>query len=139
MISRRASEISKHFLRFTMAEGFSATSRTCIATLKTGNLSLKSIGSRPALLDINNLNPNVKAVEYAVRGPIVIRASEIEKELQDVRIIIQSFRRNRDREGVFNNLLFYYCQFALGGGGWKSSWRNLEKITTFKFTLSILQ
>ena len=102
MISRRASEISKHFLRFTMpmAEGFSATSRTCIATLKTGNLSLKSIGSRPALLDINNLNPNVKAVEYAVRGPIVIRASEIEKELQNVRIIIQSFRRNLEKNYV---------------------------------------
>jgi len=39
---------------------------------------------RPALLNIDNINPNVKNVEYAVRGPIVIRASEIEQELENV-------------------------------------------------------
>ena len=31
------------------------------------------------------LNPRVKLVEYAVRGPIVARALAIEKELQQVR------------------------------------------------------
>uniref|UniRef100_A0A646QDW4 alanine transaminase n=1 Tax=Hemiscolopendra marginata TaxID=943146 RepID=A0A646QDW4_9MYRI len=36
--------------------------------------------SRTVTLD--NMNPHLKAMEYAVRGPIVIRASEIEKELQ---------------------------------------------------------
>jgi len=34
------------------------------------------------VLTMNSLNPNVKAMEYAVRGPIVARAGEIEKELQ---------------------------------------------------------
>ncbi|GJQ84175.1 hypothetical protein Trydic_g2851 [Trypoxylus dichotomus] len=33
-------------------------------------------------LDIDTLNPNIKVMEYAVRGPLVIRAGEIEKELQ---------------------------------------------------------
>ena len=87
MLSRRATEISKHFSRFTKSPSFSATTTTswpCIATFKTGNTSLNSTGNRPALLDINNLNPHVKAVEYAVRGPIVIRASEIEEELKNV-------------------------------------------------------
>ncbi|RLV91535.1 hypothetical protein DV515_00014072 [Chloebia gouldiae] len=28
------------------------------------------------------MNPQVKAVEYAVRGPIVLKAGEIEKELR---------------------------------------------------------
>lgn len=31
-----------------------------------------------------NLNPNLVKLEYAVRGPLVIRATEIEKELQKV-------------------------------------------------------
>ncbi|XP_032781725.2 alanine aminotransferase 1 isoform X1 [Daphnia magna] len=33
------------------------------------------------VLNVDNINPNVKAMEYAVRGPLVIRAGEIEKEL----------------------------------------------------------
>lgn len=36
-------------------------------------------------LTIDNMNPCVKTMEYAVRGPLVIRASEVEKELQQVR------------------------------------------------------
>jgi len=35
-------------------------------------------------LTIENLNPRVLDVEYAVRGPIVIRAAEIEKQLKEV-------------------------------------------------------
>ncbi|KAI1729704.1 aminotransferase class I and II domain-containing protein [Ditylenchus destructor] len=33
------------------------------------------------VLTLDSINPNVKTMEYAVRGPIVIRAVEIEKEL----------------------------------------------------------
>lgn len=36
-------------------------------------------------LTLDNLNPNVKVMEYAVRGPLVIRAAEIEKELEKVK------------------------------------------------------
>lgn len=32
---------------------------------------------------LDNMNPCIKRMEYAVRGPLVIRASEIEKELQE--------------------------------------------------------
>lgn len=35
-------------------------------------------------LKMDNLNPCIKTMEYAVRGPLVIRATEIEKELQNV-------------------------------------------------------
>ncbi|GFS89843.1 alanine aminotransferase 2 [Nephila pilipes] len=31
---------------------------------------------------LNNMNPNIKKMEYAVRGPLVIRAAEIERELK---------------------------------------------------------
>lgn len=33
-------------------------------------------------LTLDNMNPNVKKMEYAVRGPLVIRATALEKELQ---------------------------------------------------------
>jgi alanine transaminase len=36
-------------------------------------------------ITIENMNPCLKRMEYAVRGPIVMRALEIEKELQEVR------------------------------------------------------
>lgn len=35
-------------------------------------------------LKMDNLNPCIKTMEYAVRGPLVIRATEIEKEIQNV-------------------------------------------------------
>lgn len=40
---------------------------------------------REKILSMETLNPQVKAVEYAVRGPIVIKAGEIERCLEEVR------------------------------------------------------
>ncbi|CAL1544175.1 unnamed protein product [Lymnaea stagnalis] len=37
---------------------------------------------RTKVLTVDTMNPHVKNIEYAVRGPIVIRAGEIEKELK---------------------------------------------------------
>ena len=36
------------------------------------------------VLTFDNMNPRVKEMEYAVRGPIVIRAGEIEEQLKQV-------------------------------------------------------
>ncbi|XP_035230625.1 alanine aminotransferase 1-like [Stegodyphus dumicola] len=44
----------------------------CTATSK---MSAKTV-------TLGNMNPNIKRMEYAVRGPLVIRAAEIEKELE---------------------------------------------------------
>jgi hypothetical protein len=38
------------------------------------------------ILTMENLNSRVIEVEYAVRGPILIRAAEIEKEIKSVEI-----------------------------------------------------
>jgi alanine transaminase len=47
------------------------------------------------VLTYDNINPNVKTMEYAVRGPIVIRAVEIEKELaQVISLTITLFNHN---------------------------------------------
>jgi len=51
----------------------------CSRTMATSN------EKRQTCLTMDNLNPNIKLMEYAVRGPLVIRASAIEKELQEVR------------------------------------------------------
>lgn len=39
------------------------------------------------VLNIENMNPNVRVMEYAVRGPLLIRATEIENELKKVCIV----------------------------------------------------
>lgn len=43
-------------------------------------------------ITLDNMNPNIIRMQYAVRGPLVIRASEIEKELQKVYISILLYR-----------------------------------------------
>ena len=49
---------------------------------------------RTAVLTMQTLNPLVKEVEYAVRGPIVIRAGEIESKFK-VNALFLSFSMTR--------------------------------------------
>ncbi|XP_016003128.2 alanine aminotransferase 2 [Rousettus aegyptiacus] len=44
--------------------------------------ALPARGRRERVLTPESMNPQVKAVEYAVRGPIVLKAGELEQELQ---------------------------------------------------------
>ncbi|XP_024921839.1 alanine aminotransferase 2-like isoform X2 [Cynoglossus semilaevis] len=46
-------------------------------------MSENGMMSRAKVLTIDNMNPTVKKVEYAVRGPIVQRALELERELSE--------------------------------------------------------
>ncbi|MEQ2179021.1 hypothetical protein GOODEAATRI_020290, partial [Goodea atripinnis] len=46
--------------------------------------AVDGVPCRRKVLTVENMNPNVKRVEYAVRGPIVQRAVQIEKELREV-------------------------------------------------------
>lgn len=52
-------------------------------------------GRHERILTLESMNPQVKAVEYAVRGPIVLKAGELELELQRV-----SARAGRAGEGA---------------------------------------
>jgi alanine transaminase len=52
---------------------------------KDGGVCNCSEKTEKGFVTIENMNPCIKRMEYAVRGPLVIRASEIEKELQEVR------------------------------------------------------
>ncbi|CAK9297647.1 unnamed protein product [Gordionus sp. m RMFG-2023] len=50
----------------------------------SNNLSLStSIARSKHLLNIDNINPSVKLMEYAVRGPIVTRATELEYQIKE--------------------------------------------------------
>lgn len=62
---------------------------TAEATVDTGH----PITMREKTLTMATLNPQVKAVEYAVRGPIVIKAGDIERGLQEVSVpLVMSVR-----------------------------------------------
>lgn len=52
---------------------------------KASAVKINEKTSREKILTLESMNPQVKAVEYAVRGPIVLKAGEIEKELRKVR------------------------------------------------------
>lgn len=47
--------------------------------------AVNGVAHRGRVLTLDSMNPNVKRVEYAVRGPIVQRAVQIEKELKEVK------------------------------------------------------
>nr|BBA45753.1 alanine aminotransferase [Pachyrhynchus infernalis] len=49
---------------------------------QNANLNRKMSSVVQPCLSMDTLNPNIKVLEYAVRGPLVIRAGEIEKELE---------------------------------------------------------
>ena len=61
-----------------------STAEATVATRENGRI-------RERTLTMESLNPHVKAVEYAVRGPIVIKAGEIEKDLQQVSSLNKHF------------------------------------------------
>lgn len=42
------------------------------------------MSSSQKVLNLDNMNPNVRIMEYAVRGPLLTRATEIENELKKV-------------------------------------------------------
>lgn len=44
-------------------------------------------GKSKRTMTLDSINPNIVRMEYAVRGPLVIRAGEIEQELQQVRFV----------------------------------------------------
>ncbi|KAL4648455.1 alanine aminotransferase 2-like isoform X1 [Arapaima gigas] len=58
-----------------------SVNRRCLVNRKMSENGLAS--RRGKVLTMETMNPHVKKVEYAVRGPIVQRAVEIEKELKE--------------------------------------------------------
>ncbi len=82
-----------------MLIGFTRQSRIVARELVCARFVAASITKRTSstmadkVLNDQTLNPHVKQMEYAVRGPIVIRAGEIEKEMKQV--IITTTKQSR--------------------------------------------
>lgn len=54
----------------------------------------RNMATERRCVTIDDINPHLKVMEYAVRGPLVIRAGEIEKELSKVcSTVISPFAR----------------------------------------------
>lgn len=45
-------------------------------------------------ITLDNMNPNIVRMQYAVRGPLVSRANEIDKELQKVYIFQSCYKES---------------------------------------------
>lgn len=41
----------------------------------------------PYLLTLDNINPNIQKIHHPARGPLLIRAVELEKELKNVSML----------------------------------------------------
>lgn len=74
------------------AQNYRQLSLTSTKVLKQTNQSSvvfqqdnkRTMATSTKTLTLDNMNPNVIKMEYAVRGPLVIRAGEIEKEIKQV-------------------------------------------------------
>lgn len=77
---RQRSSNCTSFHNYKSSSGFSRS------TLQKDLYRMMASQPQPTLT-LDNLNPNVKVMEYAVRGPLVIRAGEIEKELEKVKLV----------------------------------------------------
>jgi len=49
--------------------------------IHTSGVANGSSATTPKTITLDNMNPHIKTMEYAVRGPLVIRATALEKEL----------------------------------------------------------
>jgi alanine transaminase len=79
--------LSKHILigrsQFNLTKAALANSRIITHVQKN------SLSDDVKFLNINNLSPAVKNVQYAVRGKVVIRAGELEKEIRETKGLIE--------------------------------------------------
>ncbi|CAD5205820.1 unnamed protein product [Bursaphelenchus okinawaensis] len=80
----RREELNTNFVRFHMNNGLNQlfrSNKNSLLRISAVYFSESSKMASKKVLHYDNINPNVKSMEYAVRGPIVIRAVELEKEL----------------------------------------------------------
>ena len=73
-------------------------------------------GSHAKVLTMDTLNPHIKTMEYAVRGPIVARAAAIEKELQQVGtthwVLYGKIQLLKTLEINIFSLIHLFCNYA---------------------------
>ena len=88
VFSSRNAALPSAVTKSSSAEGSSAATfcsglSRSVTTTQIGHC-LRMASTWQHTVTMDNLNPAIKTMEYAVRGPLVIRATEIEKEIQRV-------------------------------------------------------
>lgn len=80
-----------------------ASTKRSFSTEEHRSNQVRKMGSTPSqtgpTITMQSLNPCIKTMEYAVRGPLVIRATAIEKELEQVNILekIEHYDNHNDK------------------------------------------
>lgn len=69
-------------VRTVLRAGLRGAGNTGAPRRATSSVVAEAPAVRSRILTLQSMNPQVRAVEYAVRGPIVTKAGEIERELQ---------------------------------------------------------
>lgn len=72
----------------------SSLTRACVTGISVSNMSRRDFSSQ--CLTVDNMNPCIRELEYAVRGKVPLEALKIQNELKKVRCY----------------LLFYYFNYA---------------------------
>lgn len=88
---------ASRILNVCQLSGKNLTNRVTGISINTLNKSVCDFGQKreaSTMTCLNNINPQIKLMEYAVRGPLVIRATEIEKELANVSKLFFCFNLN---------------------------------------------
>lgn len=75
---------------------------------KSEPVSKRTMASSAKTLTLDSMNPNVIKMEYAVRGPLVIRAGEIEKEIKQV--CFTNFRTRRRAQYSYQTVGIFASQ-----------------------------
>lgn len=81
--SSRLSAKNHHHFSTLLLSAVSKPSQSCVNFEQSNK---RTMASATKTLTLDSMNPNVIKMEYAVRGPLVIRAGEIEKEIKQVSI-----------------------------------------------------
>lgn len=82
--ARNSSRLSANNHRHFSSLLSSATLNSSQSSEKSEPVNKRTMASSAKTLTLDSMNPNVIKMEYAVRGPLVIRAGEIEKEIKQV-------------------------------------------------------
>ena len=83
--ARKSSRLSaKNHRHFSCLLSTAVPQQTSQSSVNFEHGNKRTMASSTKALTLDSINPNVIKMEYAVRGPLVIRAGEIEKEIKQV-------------------------------------------------------
>lgn len=103
--ARKSSRLSAKNHRYFSSLLSTAVSNSSQSFVDFEQGNKRTMASSAKTLTLDSMNPNVIKMEYAVRGPLVIRAGEIEKEIKQVKT-----KANQTRHKEFSVNVIYFAR-----------------------------